>query len=237
MAKEDQSLKGKIGPVVVYRLNGDTIVRSLPGFYKRTPAMKARALNFGIAARVGAKLRSGLKNVLPFPRDSDMRSRLTGAISKWMGKTPVTELSPVKNIPYLADFHFNSKAELNSRWKGLLKADVLEQGELVLSIPAFIPVDTIYAPAGTETIECRIGAASCSLADSSLEEVFYTSILFSMDKHEVAAQQIPLPVPVEAGHIVLVVLSMIYNINKNGKLMEKMEPAFRPADVISAMYF
>ena len=64
MAKEDESLRWKIGPVVVYRLNGQNVVRNLPRFYKQMPATKAGDLNFGKAARVGA---SGLKKCFPFP--------------------------------------------------------------------------------------------------------------------------------------------------------------------------
>src|SRR5258706_2986304 len=237
MAKEDQSLKGKIGPVVVYRLNGQTVVRSRPRFYEQTPATKARGLNFGMAARIGAQLRSGLKNVLPFPRDNEMQGRLAGAISKWLATTPLTELPPEKKIPYLIDFHFNSKSELNSLWKGLLQVGSAGQGELSLNIPAFIPANIIYAPAWTETIECRIGAVSCSLVNALLRGEFQPRIHFPRHKNEVAAQQIPLPVPIETGTIVLVVLSMIYTIKKNGESLEKKEPAFRPADVIGAIYY
>ena len=237
MAKQDQSLRGKIGPVVVYRLNGQDVVRSLPGPYEQTPATKARGLNFGKATRIGAGLRSGLKNVLPFPKDSKMQGRLAGVISKWLATTPVTEVQPEKKIPYLIDFHFNSKAELNSLWKGLLQVDLSEQGQLSLNIPAFIPAGVIYSPARAQTIECRIGAVSCNLADESSKGQFYKSIHFPRDRQEVAAQQIPLSVPVETGNIVLVVVSMIYKNNKNGMELENIKPEFRPADVIAAMYF
>jgi hypothetical protein len=237
MAKQDQSLRGKIGPVVTYRLNGQDVVRSLPGPYEQTPATKARGLNFGRATRVGAGLRSGLKNVIPFPKDSQMQGRLAGVISKWLGTTPITDVPPEKKIPYLIDFHFNSKSELNSLWKGLLQVDLSEQGQLLLNIPVFIPAGIIYAPARAQTIECRIGAVSCNLADESFRGEFFKSIHFPRDRQEVEAQQIPLPVPVETGNIVLVVVSMIYTITKNGIELANTKPAFLPADVIAAMYF
>ena len=98
MAKEDQSLRGKIGPLVVYRLNGQDVVCSLPLFYKQMPATKARSLNFGKAARAAAMFRSGLKNVLPFPKDYGIQGRLAGAISKWLRTTPIAELPPKKYL-------------------------------------------------------------------------------------------------------------------------------------------
>ena len=237
MAKEDQSLRGKIGPVVVYRLNGQDVVRSLPRSYEQTPATKARSLNFGKATRAAALLRSGLKNVLPFPKDSQIQGRLSGTISKWLGTTPIADLSPEKKIPYLIDFHFNGKSELNSLWKGLLQVDLSEQGELMLNIPPFIPSNIIYAPSWAQTIECRIGAVSCNLADGSFGGEYFTSIHFPTKKQEVEAQQIPLSVPVESGNIVLVVVSMIYTITKNGIELENTKPEFRPGDVIAAMYY
>ena len=223
--------------MVVYRLNGQDVVRSLPRPYEQTPATKARSLNFGKATRAAALLRSGLKNVLPFPKDSQIQGRLSGTISKWLGTTPIAERQPEKKIPYLIDFHFNSKSELNSLWKSLLQVDLSEQGELVLNIPPFIPSNIIYAPSWAQTIECRIGAVSCNLADGSFGGEFFTSIHFPTKKQEVAAQQIPLSVPVESGNIVLVVVSMVYTIKKKGELLENMDAAFRPGDVIAAMYF
>ena len=222
---------------MVYRLNGQNVVRSLPSRYKQTPATKAGSLNFGKASRAASMLRSGLKNVLPFPKDYQVQGRLAGVISKWLRTTPIAELPPEKKIPYLIDFHFNSKAELNSLWKGLLQVDLSEQGQLSLNIPAFIPAGVIYSPARAQTIECRIGAVSCNLADESLSGQFFTSIHFPRDRQEVAAQQIPLSVPVETGNIVLVVVSMIYKNNKNGIELENTKAEFRPADVIAAMYF
>jgi hypothetical protein len=237
MAKEDQSLRGKIGPVVVYRLNGQNVVRSLPRRYKQTPATKARSLNFGKAARASSMLRSGLKNVLPFPKEYQVQGKLAGVISKWLGTTPIAELRPEKKIPHLIDFRFNGKSELNSQWKGLLQVELSEQGKLLLNIPAFIPADIIYSPSWAHTIECRIGAVSYNLAAGSFRGQFFKSIHFPRDRQEVAAQQIPLSVPVETGNIVLVVVSMIYTITKNGMELENTKPAFRPADVIAAMYF
>ena len=119
----------------------------------------------------------------------------------------------------------------------MLQVDLSGQGELLLNIPAFIPANIIYAPSSAQTIECRIGAVSCNLADGSFRGEFFTSIHFPSGKQEVAAQQIPLPVPVETGNIAMVVVSMIYTIKKNGIELENMEPAVRPGDVIAAMYF
>ena len=222
---------------MVYRLNGQNVVRSLPSRYKQTPATKAGSLNFGKASRAASMLRSGLKNVLPFPKDYQVQGRLAGVISKWLRTTPIAELPPEKKIPYLIDFHFNRKSELNSLWKGLLQVDLSGQGELLLNIPAFIPANTIYAPSWAQTIECRIGAASCNLSDGSLRGRFSKSIQFPRDKQEVGAQQIPLPVPVATDNIVLIAVSMVYRIIKNGMELENTKPEFRPADVISAMYF
>ena len=45
MGKEGPRLKGKIGPAVVYRLNGQNVVRTLKYFYEQMHAVKARSFH------------------------------------------------------------------------------------------------------------------------------------------------------------------------------------------------
>ncbi len=237
MAIEDNSLRGKIGPMVCYRMNGKNITRGMPCHYEQTPATKARGLNFGVASRVGAQIRSGLKDIIPFPKDLGMQSSLTGTISRWLARVPLAEVQPVDDIPYLSDFRFNWKSMVNMKWRALLHISMPDTLKLLLDIHAFIPKDVTHAPAWTEKIECKLAVVSCNLATQRLKSEFHASIQFPLDRNEVPTQQIVLPVSIEPGNLVLVVAAMIYTLNKGGESFETKEIAFRPADVIWARYF
>ncbi|MEO8406586.1 MAG: hypothetical protein ABI480_18385 [Chitinophagaceae bacterium] len=236
MAKEKQSLSGKIGPVVVYQLNGKNVVRSKPRRYKQTTGTKARSKNFGKASTLGAQLRSGLERVIPFPKDISMQTRLTGAISKWLGTTALKDVQPQKHIPWLSDFEFNEKAKLNSRWKELLKVGEPTTDGILLNIPAFIPVDVINGPAKTTSIECRIGAVSCNLLTQSGTKGFYTSFSFPNTDQKVATQEILMKVNTKPGNVVLVVSSLVYFGNKGGEKVEREEVRWRPVSIIIAFH-
>lgn len=66
MAKvTDVFLNGTIGNVVFYRRMGTNCARSRPLHVKQSAATKIRSGNFGIAARAGKTLRSGLTHSMP----------------------------------------------------------------------------------------------------------------------------------------------------------------------------
>jgi hypothetical protein len=52
---------------------------------KQPAATKIRSGNFGIAARAGKTLRSGLIPSMPNATDQSMQNSFSGAISKWLG--------------------------------------------------------------------------------------------------------------------------------------------------------
>jgi hypothetical protein len=86
MAKvTDVFLNGTIGNVVFYRRMGTQCARSRPLDVKQSAATKIRSANFGIAARAGKVLRSGLTASMPNATDRSMQSRFSGAIAKRLG--------------------------------------------------------------------------------------------------------------------------------------------------------
>ena len=82
MAKvADVFLNGSMGNVVFYRRMGTNCARSRALHVKQSAATKIRSANFGIAARAGKTLRSGLTPSMPNATDRSMQSRFSGAIS------------------------------------------------------------------------------------------------------------------------------------------------------------
>ena len=78
----DIFLNGSMGNVVFYRRMGTNCAHSRALHVNQSDATKIRSANFGIAARAGSVLRSGLTPSMPNPADRSMQSRFSGAISK-----------------------------------------------------------------------------------------------------------------------------------------------------------
>ncbi len=86
MAKvTDVFVSGSLGNIIFYRRMGTQCARSRALHVKQSAATKTRSANFGIAARAGKTLRSGLMSSIPNVTDRSMQSRFSGAISKWLG--------------------------------------------------------------------------------------------------------------------------------------------------------
>ncbi len=82
----DVWLNGRMGDRVYYTRNGKRISRRIPETVHKTPNMKKRSANFGIASRAAGVIRKLLIDVLPFPTDRDMQNKFGGSLAG--GSTP-----------------------------------------------------------------------------------------------------------------------------------------------------
>ena len=116
MAKvTDVFLNGTIGNVVFYRRMGTNCARSRALHVKQSAATKIRSANFGIAARAGKTLRSGLTPSMPNPADRSMQSRFSGAISKWLGTSGIDELPAIDAVPFLSALEFTKEQPVSAK--------------------------------------------------------------------------------------------------------------------------
>jgi len=140
MAKvTDVFLNGTIGNVAFYRRMGTQCAPSRPLHVKQSAATKIRSGNFGIAARAGKTLRSGLTPSMPNATDRSMQSRFSGAIAKWLGTSGIGELPATDAVPYISALEFT------------------------VSIDAFIPSKQISTPAGTGLVTLVISVTGMHL--------------------------------------------------------------------------
>jgi len=98
------------------------------------------------------------------------------------------------------------------------------------------PVKDIAAPAYTKGITLKLRAAACSpLNDNSLActakelAVVYNDV-------ELPAQEIELPLAVEAGNITVVMMAIEYTVVKNGGTRVVKDRRWMPAGVVGTMW-
>lgn len=233
MAKQIAAfIKGRINNVLFYQLGDSYVARSLPAKVHKTEAMQSRSRNFGVAAAAGRILRSYWQQLLPNPKDKNMQSRFSGAIAKWLGQALVQDLPPQENLPFINGFCFTTETTMAERLRIPLAVTATANG-LVIDMPAFVPTQSITAPAGTVTVELLFAAAACGLAQQEYRggvlaqmQLPYTNVLQPV-------QQLVLELPLTTGSLVVTAAAMRYTL-ANGLVENR--AAFLPAGVVDARW-
>ena len=237
MAKvTDVFLNGTIGNVVFYRRMGTQCARSRPLHVKQSAATKIRSANFGIAARAGKTLRSGLTASMPNATDRSMQSRFSGAISKWLGTSGIDELPSTEAVPYISTLEFTKEQPVRQRFKVPLTISVPHANAVSVSIDSFIPSEQIVAPAGTKLVTLVISVSGCLLKTGEPTGSETHTIDIPYDNTTVAAQLLDFHVKTPSQSLVVTAAQLIYKRFEYNTWVNINKEAFVPAGVIDARY-
>jgi hypothetical protein len=234
--QKDLKYVGRVKNIIYYELNGGYYTRIAPGRIKQTPATKIRSSNFAIAAGANRVLRSLLLPALPFPKDKKMQNRFGGAIMKWLQLQTPEQLEPATSLPYLQDFQFNEATSIPERWKVAITVTKQPGDVLQVHIPAFIPKEKMAAPAWTNRVECTLAAASCNLKNRLANGNSIQAFTIPYNDTPVPEQNIQMAVPMPAGSLVIVAVSLTCFVSKKRKQVATGNIAFMPSGVVAAMY-
>jgi len=232
----DVFVSGTVGNLVLYRRMGKSCSRIKPGHVKQTAATKIRGVNFGIAARAGKGLRSGLTAVMAFPTDRSMQSRFSGAIAKWLGQSDVDELPPCDAAPYISTFRFTTGAGFNERFKVPLTVSQSQDNLIRVSIDAFVPAMAIAAPAGTVSVSLVLSVAGCLLKSGWATGSETKPVVIPYSDTEIPAQALEFAIHTPAASLTVTAARLIYHAAENNGVIKPENPAFIPAGVINASY-
>src|SRR5450432_3690010 len=97
---------GRVGNLIFYNLYGNNYVRTVPDSVKQTKATKARAGVFGIAATMGAVIRSQMAAIIAEPKDNNMQTRLVTVLFQWLLQLKNQKDSKAIKPRSLMDFQF-----------------------------------------------------------------------------------------------------------------------------------
>jgi hypothetical protein len=237
MAKvTDVFLNGTIGNVVFYRRMGTNCARSRALHVKQSAATKIRSANFGIAARAGKTLRSGLTPSMPNATDRSMQSRFSGAISKWLGTSGIDELPATDAVPYISALEFTKEQPVRQRFKVPLTISVPQANVVTVSIDTFIPSKQIVAPAGTGLVTLVISVAGCLLKTGEPTGNETHTIDIPYNDSTVAAQVLEFQVNTPSQSLVVTAARLIYKRFEYNPWVNMNKEAFVPAGVIDARY-
>jgi len=237
MAKvTDVFISGTIGNVVFYRRMGTQCARSRALHVKQSAATKLRSANFGIAARGGKTLRSGLTPSMPDATDRSMQNRFSGAISKWLGTSAIDELPSTDAVPYISTLEFTKEQPVRQRFKVPLTISVPHANVVTVSIESFVPSEQIVAPAGTCLVTLVVSVSGCLLKTGEPMGSETHTIDIPYNDTTIAAKVLEFQVNMPPKSLVVTAARLIYKRFESNTRVEMNKEAFVPAGVIDARY-
>jgi hypothetical protein len=237
MAKvTDVFVSGSIGNITFYRRMGTQCARVKRTQIAQSPAMKIRSANFGIAARAGKTLRTGLTASMPNATDRSMQSRFSGAISKWLGTSGIDELPSTNAIPFLSALEFTKEQPVRQRFRVPLTISLPQANVVTVSIDPFVPSKQIVAPAGTKLVTLVISVSGCLLKTGKPTGSETHTIDIPYTDTTVAAQELEFQVKTPSQSLVVSAAQLIYKRFEYNTWVNINKEAFVPAGVIDARY-
>ncbi len=237
MARLDpMGIAGRVGKFIHYRIGDKYYVRSAPKKYKQTKATRASANVFGRASKFAGVLRGQLTPVIPNLSDRNMRGRLVAALFRWLNSIGDQRAGEV-DTKEINGFSFTeTKKSVWERWKVSCEINYPSSGLVEINIPAFVPKQSIKAPAGTSSVICTIATGVSDVSKSSDLGSFSTQLIFNYDDIPVAGQTIPMQLPTPGGSLIVTGISLEYRISKKRHIASNKNADFMPAEIVDAKY-
>jgi hypothetical protein len=236
MAKvTDVFVSGSMGNVVIYNRMGTNCIRIKRNSIQQTDATKKRGINFGIAAKAGSGLRTGLQKVMPVPANRSAQSRISGAISKWLGTSEMNTLEPCDEVPFIGTLAFVEEKGFYARFLAPLHISRTED-MISVKIDAFTPSQQISAPAKTVSVKLILSVSGCVLPGGEHTNHETHSIEIPYNEDELSAIEFDFHVSMPPKSLTVIAGRLIYNQSKGQGLAEIENPAFMAAGMMNAWY-
>jgi hypothetical protein len=221
---------------VIYNLFEKYYSRTLPAMVRQSADTQIRSTNFNIASKAGRTLHNGLLSVIPFPKDRFIQSKFSATIAKWLQLQSVQDIHPQDDIPYICNFQFNSNTSIEERFHTGIMITKRDNNFFEIAIPSFIPVDSIFAPDKTISVEFKITIAGCFLESGTPAGNHTASFMVTWNDKEVPGQIITLPFKKLPGNLIVIAAALTFNLFSEGKVVKCMEPLFMPCTILKSMY-
>src|SRR5881398_71449 len=156
-------VSGRIGPVIFYKRGNTHCARAMPARVKQSRNTKTWSKLFGKASSLGAAFRTELDPLLPFPKNSSLRYRLSTALAHVLrDETSKT----IVNNTLLEGFQFNE----TPRWENVLEKVVVNwTGQAALVNINSLDIDKDRrVPSGVREVQFNLMLVGCNLKTNEL---------------------------------------------------------------------
>lgn len=226
---------GRIANIIHYRIGDSFYTRKAPRKFKQTKATKLRAREFGRASTIGCAIRGLLHEAIPDPSDRKMHGRLVSVLFEWLRN--YNNRKPGENhTGIFEDFSFTESTEIRGRWRVNLQLKNPSPGQVQIYIPGFVPKESIRAPAGSDSVICRIAIGTLDVPSGKALEKSFTELVYHFDGKPVEQQTISVELPTPKDCLILTGISLTYQGTKKGKTLDIRNKDFMPAGIVHALY-
>ncbi len=215
---DKRQFRGAIGNVVFKTLDGKEIVQSRPSRLKQTAGTKISSSEFQQCSTWSRLLREGLDPFLLGRTDSYMYRRFTGAFYNALQtneELPKGARTPLNaDMTDLAGFEFNAHSPFEYYFTPPISAELDEQRQVTISLPAFNPQADMHFAEHTHKAELLLYVYATNLQTNAALTEDYTVI--NLDQNTALLSGInwtSCPMP-EGCFILVCAKLMYYNVNK-----------------------
>lgn len=238
-------LKGTIGNITFYKSKEGYLAREKGGIsadrIASDPAFQRTRENgaeFGRAGMAGKLLRTSLRALLQNASDSKMVSRLTREMIRVI-QADATSPRGLRNVidgetELLLGFDFNINGKLGTTLYAPYSSGINRvTGELTVTIPSFIPLNMIKAPAGTTHFRLNSAGAEIDFENKEYVVDVKTSANLPWNNTATAALTLTSTVTANSTHPLFLALGIEFFQDVNGSMYPLKNGAFNPLALVN----
>ncbi|HEY8658795.1 MAG TPA: hypothetical protein VIL78_07145 [Hanamia sp.] len=157
-------LRCTVDNTIYYQWRDVDCIRTVPARVRQTAPTKKEASNFGVAVKYAAIARSMFRKIVPMVQPG--RSwvyKTDSTFRNWLRTAPLGETGPANGIPFFDGLSFNEAVDFRRVMQVPVQISRGNNGSLVLQWPAFSPLATFKAPAGTHQVIVKYLAATLDM--------------------------------------------------------------------------
>ena len=235
--QQNPNATGRIANLIYYTWRGIPCIRTMPNKVRQTKATKARAKDFGLAARYSAQWRAVFADLHPLPGDRQVMYRLNNIFMQWLRVPDQKERVKPENCEQLAGFEFNEKSRLKGRVKKYPVVDVSQKDKIVVTMPSLNPVSDIVAFTQTDKLRWTIVVAGINIAgrhenDPGLILPLTETFEMDYDRKILSARIIEFPVKFNKGDLIGVGVKLQYLVKEQKRYKALTEERWCPSAMI-----
>lgn len=88
---------------------------------------------------------------------------------------------------------------------------------------------------GTVSVVCKLAVGECDVESGQYRGTFSTQLIFLYNQERLEKQIIPLDLPAQKSNLVVMGVSLRYQISKDGDLRWNKDKAYQPAGIVDAI--
>jgi hypothetical protein len=231
----DQGIKGAVGNVIFYTMNGKSYMRAKPGPRKKKRGQKQNPLNsiFGTVSKYGSSMIKRMRESFLFPFNRETYNKVRG----WMRNLYAVHKDDETwelSVKTSGMCRLNAEVDLRDLFNTDITISDSGNGKITITIPAMTPKTDIKAPSRTMKVNIKLIAVTSPFRNGAGTYNLCTEqYSFIYNNDPVPAITYQLHTNAGTGDIALIAMALEYETTDTGTGYYNRELRWLPAAVIA----